>query len=158
MNVEELRKLYSSNDAAKAFFEHMASRRNNQSETKLKRIIQLLATDGSAIKKSDLIATFRQLERLDCGQYVEGRHGWPSRFVWRVGSIGTCRAATGESAKVETLEPEEDEGSAETDMRTHAFNLRADLSIEFSLPVDISTTEAERVAAFVKTLPLEEYD
>lgn len=38
---------------------------------------------------------------------------------------------------------------------THTFNLRSDLSIEFTLPTDLTNKEAERIAAFIKTLPIE---
>jgi len=53
----------------------MAARQRNQSETKLKRILALLKNDNGEVKKSELIAAFRKLEDLGCGQYIEGRHG-----------------------------------------------------------------------------------
>ncbi len=39
----------------------------------------------------------------------------------------------------------------------HALNLRSDFCVELVLPVDLSNSEAERLAAFVKTLPLDDY-
>ena len=36
----------------------------------------------------------------------------------------------------------------------HIFNLRVDLPVEFSLPNDLTYKEAERLAAFIKTLPI----
>jgi len=157
MNIEELKKLYGTNEAAKALCDHMAARQRNQSETKLARILALLSSEVGELKKSDLIATFRKLEDLGCGQYVEGRHGWPSRFVWSVGSLSVCQAASGETSVVEPL-LKADEASAETESLTHTFNLRADLPVGFTLPIDLTVGEAERLATFMKTLPLEDYE
>ncbi len=36
----------------------------------------------------------------------------------------------------------------------HTLNLRADLKIEFSLPVDLTAEEADKIAKFIKILPL----
>lgn len=46
--------------------------------------------------------------------------------------------------------PREQEGAS----RVHRFWLREDLEIKLELPVDLTDEEAERVAAFVTTLPL----
>jgi hypothetical protein len=35
----------------------------------------------------------------------------------------------------------------------HSFNLRPDFKTEFSLPEDFTADEAERLAAFLRTLP-----
>jgi hypothetical protein len=157
-NTEELQKLYTSNEAAKALGSLMASRQRNQNVTKLRRVEFLLKANGYEISRPDLIAVFRKLEELDCGQYVEGRRGWLSRFVWSVSSIDVFRAAMGEPTQIEALEHTEDDDDLEKDTLEHSFNLRADLQIKFSLPTDLSATEAERLAAFIKTLPLEEYE
>jgi len=42
--------------------------------------------------------------------------------------------------------------------RDHTFNLRADLPVQFSLPIDLTAGEAERLATFIKALPLEDYE
>ena len=158
MDIEGFKKSYSANDVARAFCDHMASRQRNQSETKLRRISGLLKNDGFEVKKSELINVFRKLEEFGCGQYVEGRHGWPSRFVWKVDSLSACRAASGETSVVKPLPEVGDESASDVDMLTHTFNLRADLPIDFSLPIDLTTLEAGRLANFIKALPLEEYD
>ena len=158
MNVEELKDLYNKNEAAKVLCDHMAARQRNQSETKLKRIMALLKNDGIEVKKSELIAAFRKLEELSCGQYIEGRHGWASRFVWSVGSLSACRACSGETSVVEPLQVASDDASNETESLDHTFNLRADLPVQFSLPIDLTAGEAERLATFIKALPLEDYE
>ena len=45
-NIEMLRKLYLESPAAKAFFDHAAQRERDQSETKVDRILILLASEG----------------------------------------------------------------------------------------------------------------
>ncbi len=94
-NIEMLRKLYLESPAAKAFFDHAAQRERDQSETKVDRILILLASEGNAFPRRDIISLFRKLQDYGYGQFVEGRRGWPSRFVWssRLTSVG--RAASG---------------------------------------------------------------
>jgi len=60
----------------------------------------LLAGEGQAFERREIIALFRQLEKAGCGQFVEGRRGWPSRFVWSVGLTGVGRAAAGDAQPI----------------------------------------------------------
>ena len=41
------------------------------------------------------------------GQFVEGRHGWPSRFVWSTGLTSVGRAAIGEPQTIEHISSED---------------------------------------------------
>ncbi len=45
-----------------------------------------------------------------------------------------------------------------TDFLTHKFNLRPDLKVVFNLPLDLTEKEAQRLAGFITSLPMEEYD
>ena len=38
----------------------------------------------------------------------------------------------------------------------HSFNLRAGKAVTFTLPVDLTQREADRLAAFIQTLPLDD--
>jgi hypothetical protein len=146
-----------SNEAVKAICDHMGSRDRNQAETKMRRIMRHLTNDGFDLRRSELIAAFRELEGAGCGKYIEGRHGWPSRFVWDVKSTSVAPAAKG----TEHLEPAAQEDaleveSEETDLIEHSFALRPDLAITIELPADFSKNEAGRLAAFVQSLPFGE--
>ncbi|NCS39019.1 MAG: VWA domain-containing protein [Microcystis aeruginosa BS13-10] len=44
--------------------------------------------------------------------------------------------------------------SSKPKLLIHTLNLRADLKIEFSLPVDLTSEEADKIAKFIKILPL----
>jgi len=79
--IEQLRQLRKSNGAARAFFDYAASRERNRTETPIDRVLSILEQNGNEVGRSDLIHVFRRLEELGCGRYVEGRHGYPSRFA-----------------------------------------------------------------------------
>jgi hypothetical protein len=102
-NLEVLRQLYREAPVAKAFFDHAARRERDQSETKVDRILILLRADGHDFRRREIIELFRRLQDQGLGQFVEGRRGWPSRFVWstRITSVG--RAACGASEPIEHI-------------------------------------------------------
>lgn len=108
------------------------------------------------LKRSEVIGAFRELEQAGCGTYVEGRHGWPSRFVWDVKSLHVSAAAKG----TQPLEPSPAEDAVteadEAELIEHSFALRPELTISIELPADFSKTEAGRLAAFVQSLPFGE--
>jgi len=154
MNIERLKSAYSENPAVQAICDHLAGRNNNQNETKLHRIIGHLKSEAYEFKRAEIIAAFRKLEEADVGKYVEGRHGWPSRFVWEAKSLHIASHATDGLPPIQ--EPEsEDEPSEEADFIEHTFVLRPDISISLELPSDLSSQEASRLAMFLKSLPFE---
>jgi len=101
-DLQAVRLLYGQNAVAKAFLDHVAGRKNDQSETRIERIFGLLRKEGHDFQKSDIRTLFRSLEDLSCGTYIIGRHGHPSRFRWNVGLKSLSRAATGESHVIES--------------------------------------------------------
>lgn len=158
MDTPALRLAYSNDAGVKSICDEMAQRERNQTETKLARILGRLSNNGSEIRKHEVIAAFRKLEECGCGQYVEGRHGWPSRFVWAVGSLSACQIAQGANATVEAL-PEantDDEIEAQVDTITHALRLRDDFIVEIQLPSDFTQRESQRLASFIASLPMDE--
>jgi hypothetical protein len=127
-NIDLLRQFYRQSPVAKAFLDHAARRERDQSETKVDRILVLLRADGHDVPRRDIITVFRKLQEAGCGQFIEGRRGWPSRFVWSAGLTSVGRAAAGESQPIAHISTEENaldhdgraddeadvEGSAET--------------------------------------------
>ena len=159
MDTTKLHEAYANNVELAAICDVMAARQNNQTETKLHSMLTIVNRDpANAIRKWKLIAAFRELEVLGCGQYVEGRHGHPSRFVWNAeyGSSMICRAAQGQPihGNPETVSDDTDKAS---DLLDHYFNLRVDYLLELTLPVDLTASEAERLACFIRSLPLSEF-
>ncbi|WP_371324085.1 hypothetical protein VX159_00725 [Dechloromonas sp. ZY10] len=158
MNISALESAYQTNQVAQAICDHMANRDKNQTETKLHRMLTHLQNDGFDFKRGDVIGAFRLLENVGCGKYVEGRHGWPSRFVWMTKSLLVSSAAKGQEPPIHEATPDCDNDSAEDiEFIEHSFVLRPDIPISFELPADLTEYEASRIAAFIKTLPFGEH-
>ncbi|MFT3830437.1 MAG: hypothetical protein QM691_12115 [Opitutaceae bacterium] len=153
--IDELKKLYQKSEVARAFLDHAARRKNNQTETKVDRILTILNREGHSLSRGDVIELFKRFEALELGSFVKGTHGWPSRFVWQVGIVSVGKAAAGESAEIESVADEDtDTEDADADLVVHSFRLRDTLVVKLSFPDDLTDTEAERLAGFVKTLPI----
>lgn len=106
-NIDMLRQFYRQSQVAKAFFDHAARRERDQSETKVDRILVLLRAEGHEFRRREIIDLFRKFQDQGLGQFVEGRRGWPSRFVWSTGLTSVGRAATGEPQRIEHISTEE---------------------------------------------------
>lgn len=161
MNEEALKDLYEESGVAKAFLDHMASMQRRQSETKVDRILRILNSEGFDFSRGDIVSIFQELAEIECGRFVVGRHGRPSRFVWSINSLTVSRLASGEGAEVAEYEDEEEDDEMDNEddeLLTHTFNLRPDRIITISLPVDLTAKEAERMSLFVKSLPMEEFE
>jgi hypothetical protein len=148
----QLRELAEADGIARAFFEYAASRERNRTETPVDRILSMVEQNGPEVSRGDLIRVLRRLEELGCGRYVEGRHGYPSRFAWTISIIEVGRAGLGESAPMVPA-PAPVQQAAGT--LTHLYNLRADFQVEIELPADLTPREAERLSAFIRSLPIE---
>jgi hypothetical protein len=157
MDIAELKSAYEGNQVVQAICDHMANRDKNQTETKLHRMLTHLVNDGFDFKRGEVIGAFRALESVGCGKYVEGRHGWPSRFVWVTKSLHVSAVAKGQEELVsDTSANDNSDISEDIEFIEHSFVLRPDLPVSFELPVDLTETEASRIAAFIKTLPFGE--
>lgn len=157
MNIDRLRECYATNNAVRAICNHMAARTKNQNETTTHRIQHHLENENQEFRRADLIAAFRALEEADCGRYVEGRRGWPSRFVWEVKSLLVAEVATGvaDPAAVEGDDDLDDE-TEENDVLEHVFVLRPEMSISIELPSNLTASEANRLSQFVACLSFED--
>src|ERR1035438_10314622 len=94
----ELREAYSSGVSAKAMLDDFASRTNNQRITKVDQILNRVR--NASVQRWEAIALFRKLEKLGHGQFIEGRKGHPSRFVWSSSPIDVGKAAQGDEAPI----------------------------------------------------------
>jgi hypothetical protein len=170
VDTQLLRKLYSTDETAKAMFDHLARRERNWKEVVVDRIMLNIGNEGFQASRSDVVRVLKALEKAGCGKFVVGRAGHPSRFRWDVEMVAVGRHAAGQPAVIEQVDPatpsEEEviqtetvpEGPSSNGVRelAHAFRLRPDLPISFKLPVDLTATEAARLADFIKTLPFDE--
>lgn len=157
LDLQQLRHLYANDSTARAYLDHCAQRQRNQTETTVDRALSILRQAGHDVTRRDVVRVLKALAELAVGQFINGRRGWESRFVWGTEMIGVGRAAAGEEEEIEYLEEEtededEDEGS-ESDYLTHSFHLRPEGTVEFELPSDLRADEAERLARFISSLP-----
>lgn len=152
VNQKDLQSLYNDSTEAKAILDHFASRERNWSETTIDRLRSNLAQDGNKISRGAVIRVFRRLDELECGHFVPGRKGHPSRFKWSVGLAAVGQAAAGEPVKIEAASAKELSEPTD-DLLEHRFRLRKELDVPLRLPADLTAAEAGRLAAFIQTLP-----
>ncbi|HMK90220.1 MAG TPA: hypothetical protein VK446_11385 [Methylocystis sp.] len=105
----------------------------------------------------DILELFQGLEDLEVGKYLVGRRGNKTRISWNYDPRDVAAVARGECDNLELSERNDDSKrlNEEPLMRECEFPLRPDLKILFSLPDDFTQKEADRLAAFLKTLPFE---
>jgi hypothetical protein len=142
------------------FLDHCANRERNQIETVVDRALSNLNSGDNTFSRADIVRVLKTLEELNCGQFVTGRRGWPSRFVWHAEMTSVGRVAAGEDQELEPseeLSEETGEGAppAGSTFLSHVFHLRPNAQIEFELPDDLRPDEAKRLAGFIRTLPFD---
>lgn len=155
---DQLRRLYEVDDVAKRVIDHMAQRsKGNKLEVDVlqKRI---------SLSRSELVFAFRQLEAIGVGRFIVGRRGSTSRFETNRPPAEIAGVAKGERAELggaqeeEETFPDSSESSASSGAETalrHVWVLRPSPLVKIEIPYDITSAEAERLIAFVKSLPVE---
>jgi hypothetical protein len=148
-----LRNLYTSNPVARVLLDHFASRKYDSTFTKLDRAVQIVTDLGTPASQADLREVFKDLGKASYGEYVPGRRGHPSRFVWSASLRSVGMAASGDEVEIQEVEPEGPSDEPPPEMLEHTFRLRPMFPVTLSLPPDLTTTEAARLADFIRTLP-----
>jgi hypothetical protein len=156
VDVKKLQRLYTGNAGARAVLDHFASRERNWGVTPVGRIQAILQGGGTAVSRGDVIHVFKALEDAGCGAFKVGRKGWESRFEWTAQMVSVGQAASGESVKVEEVTQDEIIGEESELALRHSFQLRPDAVVTIELPRNLTTTEADRLARFVQSLPFDQ--
>lgn len=156
-DLEGLQALYSKNKAAQSFLDHCAERSRNRKETTVDRTQQVLKAQIPDISRGTVIEMFKTLEGANCGQFLRGRRGRKSRFLWRHDMIEVGRAAAGEDEGFDNGAGSDEEAEFDDTATfiTHTFHLRPDVAVEVDLPEDLTSSEAERLSKFISSLPFE---
>lgn len=160
IDIRRLKALYADSGFNKSVFQFFAQRGRTSSETTVERMLQVLQQTGVETgSRKDVLELFRGLEEAHCGEFVIGRRGHSSRFLWRVSLIDVGKVAAGEVAPIGTLTNASERLAIEEEVRTswleHAYNLRPDSRVTLSLPADLTKQEAGRLADFVRSLPFD---
>lgn len=156
LGIKKLRELAQDPDY-RTFLENFAARDRDRRVTTVDWM-----TNKFGVSRAIVVAFFKELAAIELGRFVSGRRGQQSRFEWLTRMTEVGMAAIGESEEIESITEEVvdefDEASDEGDesVITHSFVLRrGHEEIKVSLPADLTEKEAERLAAFIKTLPME---
>jgi hypothetical protein len=158
VNVALLRELYDRTPVNHAFFDWLANRERPRSETKIDTVEAMLDARGIEHDRAELTRLLRELEETGCGDYVAGRRGRQSRFLWSHNLISVGRTASGVEDHPTPLAPRVNSRAPVRAVHreiAHVFNLRPDFRVALALPQDFTREEAERLAAFVRTLPFD---
>lgn len=151
MIAHEVKRLYREDHAAEALFDWFSTRERNPSETTAER-----ASSQADVEYKDIIRVFRELETIGCGKVLMGRKGFSTRIKWDYKVLNLAKVAQGEDVEIVEIDPADTASDWDDDqLVTHYFQLRSDLRIEMRLPDGLSKKEAERLAAFIQTLPFE---
>lgn len=162
--VDSVKNFVESSEVAKSFFEHLAGRKKSYRVTTVERAMAI-----TGYGRKDVVDLFKQMTEQGMGDFIVGRRTGVSRFEWAMPMVDVAKAAFGElelneieplhGDELDELEVEETEEEAEvesTGLVKHSFSLRPrSAAVVFYLPEDLTGREAQRLANFMLTLPVE---
>lgn len=94
--VKSVRALYKKDEAARELFDQCADRERDASATSIDRMTYKLG-----ISREEAVGLAQRLEEAGCGEFVVGRRGHKSRFVWAYSCISLGQVAAGETTLLE---------------------------------------------------------
>jgi hypothetical protein len=160
--TEGLQKEYRSNEIARALFSSLIDRRRNTLVTKAED-----AAEMTGAKYADVVALFRQLEKIGAGNFRSGRRGQKTRIEWVFDVRELAAAARGDAVQIQSMHaaaPDTQETSpsarAHEDaiagpMKTHRYRIRSDLEIQVELPINLTSAEANRLGFMIQNAAFE---
>jgi hypothetical protein len=167
IEANSVKSFVESSEVAKRFFEHLAGRKKNYRVTTVERAMAI-----TGYGRKEVVDLFKQMTEQGMGNFIVGRRTGVSRFDWSMPMVDVAKAAFGEfdlteieplhSDELEELDVEETEEEAEVEssgLVKHSFSLRPrSAPVVFHLPEDLTGHEAQRLAKFMLTLPVEPLD
>jgi hypothetical protein len=150
----------------RSFMQAMADRQRepNGNESEIESFPKRSNASEFAWKKESL-DFFRKLESFGCGKLIMGRRKQKTRLQWGAcGAIAVAKAFLSEDIGVGTsgqsvsqLGDSDSHPQSETPFgfHRHKFLLRKDMNVHFTLPLDLSKEEANRLAEFIRSLPFQ---
>jgi hypothetical protein len=147
--VEALVALNNKSPLAQKAFGWMKGRQRDAERTTIDHLADRLDSP-----RDEVIQLARELEEAGVCEFVLGRRGAKSRILWDFGMRSIGEAANGKTSKLQRVDPEADE-KAENWIE-HKYQLRPEIAVVFELPRDISKSETERLANFIRTLSFEQ--
>lgn len=132
--------------------------------TEVRPLRAQLEPNHPGVKDIEVVRIMQDLEERGFGTFTTGRRGKPSRFEWGglLGSTLSPPAPPRQQYPAASLEIERapaptgrglPAGPVATDGHRFLFRLRKDYLVDFELPIDFSSEEAQRLCNFIKALP-----
>lgn len=136
--------MLNANDSKKAFFEALKSSLKNEE-------LEISAKNASIIWEKpygQTIALLQEFESKEWGRLKIGRRGKETRFIFSIGSEQVAELELGKNVPIVNSFPG-------YELVNYPFFIRPNLKLSFQLPSDLSSSEAERIAAFIRTISLD---
>lgn len=162
MNLESLKQLTKHNRNANRLFEWLV---DHESAVKVLSVSKAEAVLD--IDYYELVSVFKELETIGAGNFIVGRKGHDSRFIWKydtqglgkinhkysIGSLAFNPAFLSPvpSNAIEVLAPSKKKKDQENEI-THTFNLRQDFAVEINLPINFDYDDCQRMKAWLDLL------
>jgi hypothetical protein len=158
-----LKKLYSSGVVATAVIAYFfKNRHTTDSEVNVDDLQEKLQQENNEVSRQEVIDVLKGLQELGLGRFWTGRRGKPSRFQPYGSFASLSRLVIDESSgyaeedkNTSSLELQDLDKEVGSNSITHLYMLRPNYQVEVQLPGDFNASEAERLAAYIKTLPFD---
>lgn len=151
----------SADSSQRRLMEQLAERQRepNHGETSVEDIEEFFRDRQEAVN------FLKQLGEAECGQFFTGRRGRPTRIEWAAcGALPIAKAFL--QATAETPVSDGEDSAAElnfsnvtlhrqssSELHSHPFLLRPDLTLSIALPLNLTKEEANRLADFIRAIP-----
>jgi|GEM_PF-513698 len=170
--ISGLRELYNASPGAREILDNLAAWEDRK-VTSVKRLHRRLDRAGSMLERQDVAEFFQALHAIGLGELLAGNGARRPRFVWGYPLTRLSLVASGEAWELEPLRadtPDHEEGDVDDDLLEdeppavaaseiaaseikHIYRLRGNYTVKVTLPMDLTATEAARLADFIRTLP-----
>lgn len=150
VQIEKIVESYQENEVMRATIDYLASRLRDprNSETKAQNLKWELRNRGRDFPLDDVIEVLEVLGDLGCGTFQRGRPKEASRLNWEVSVRDMAEAVKDEAGSVDEVASEADEAAVEV----HYFPVRKGVQQELRLRADMTPTELDNLADFVKII------
>ncbi len=154
--IDAIRRLSEANLDFIEFFRVLALRQRNQKETDVDVLVKGTNENiGPEYERRRLVRIFfKELEKVGIGTLRIGRRGKPTRFIWKTGMLEVVRTVGTDEGGSNTIENLQSDEESKPRILAHRYNLRENYVVNIDLPVNLTEIEAERLSAFIKSLPL----
>ncbi|MBC04375.1 MAG: hypothetical protein CMJ34_13905 [Phycisphaerae bacterium] len=116
------------------------------------------SSNGRVFSAVKLRNALKEGQKAGYGTFTIGRRGYATRMAWVQPPESSAPAEDASAPALAAATPaavatSADESDASQTVR-HSLRLRADLTVQIELPINLTDREAERLAHWVQALPL----